>query len=61
MTDKKELEIVSNGMFHTYETSEELYEYFEKYTGQEKVMLYMGAILFNNMIANQLNGKYVEK
>ena len=54
------LDIVKNGMFHTYENPQDLWDYFEKHSSTEKQMLYMGAMLMNNLMAAQLNGKYVE-
>lgn len=58
---KQDLDIAVNGMFHTYETSEELFAYFNKFIGEEKRLLIMGAMFMNNLMAAQLNGKYVEK
>ena len=46
------MNIKSNGMFHTYKTMDELQDYFEKFNGTEKQMLYMGAMLMMNHLSH---------
>ena len=38
-------------MVHTYKTEEELNEYFNIYNGNDKFLIYLGAMLCWNMIA----------
>lgn len=44
-------------LFHIYKTQEELEAYFSKYSGDERFLVSLGAMLMFNCLAYQLKGK----
>ena len=52
MTKTKDFTLKKQAFVATYETEEELHEYFNIYSGNEKFLMYLGAALCWNMIAH---------
>ena len=50
------------GLFHVYQTQEDLENYFQKFSGNELFLVHLGAALQWNCLAYQLKGeKLIDK
>ena len=52
MTKTKDFTLKKQPLIATYKTEEELKEYFNIYSGNEKFLMYLGSALTWNMIAH---------
>ena len=51
MKKTKDFKLTKHAMVHTYKTEKELTDYFDIYNGNDKFLIYLGAMLCWNMIA----------